>query len=254
VTSALDPAAKLCVVRVAPGDCEIAMLVALLTAAHAAWPAPPSSPEFQASCLVIAPHHVQIAALKSKLAAGNGGQAFPHCDKLVIDTVERMQGQQADVVLIAYGHVDPQPGEASFLFSQPRLNVAVTRARFKCVVLVSDAVDMPDEWAAGAAMAEKGVQDGVAYLRRLVRVCRQGSAAAAAGVAVEEPALGARYVDPKQCVVRQGDDVDMADSQRTVDEAAEGAAQQQQQQHQHQAQGAVRTVCPAPTRKVSRRG
>jgi hypothetical protein len=217
------------------------MLVALLTTAHAAWPGPSS--EFHAHCLVIAPHHHQIAALKSKL---NGGR-LPDPDKLVIDTVERMQGQQADLVFLAYGHVDPQPGEAGFLFSQPRLNVAVTRARFKCIVLVSDAVDKPDEWAAGAAMAEKGVQDGVAYLRRLVRVCRQGSAAAAAGVAVEEPAFGARYIDPTDCV-RQGD----VDSQRTVDEAAEGAAAAAQQQQQ--AQGAVRTVCPAPTRKLSRRG
>jgi len=83
-----------------------------------------------------------------------------------VDTVDKMQGQEADAVVISYGVADPEyaVNEAEFIYSVNRLNVAITRARCKSIVFLSEALldslrrvlDMPD--------AERGL----AFMRRLV--------------------------------------------------------------------------------------
>ena len=53
-----------------------------------------------------------------------------------VDTVDKMQGQEADAVIVSYGVSDPEFAmqEAEFIYGLNRLNVAITRARSKCVV------------------------------------------------------------------------------------------------------------------------
>ena len=181
-------------VRIRSDVSETQVLGRLLKAAAGAHPygggADQRTLAFAASTLVVAPHHAQIADLQLLL---RGDQ--PALEReLRVETVEKMQGQEADLVFICYGLLNPSPGEAGFLYNQARLNVAVSRARKKCVLLVSDCMEHPDTWC-GSGAQTPDVQDGVAYLRRAVRVCRQGSAAADAGRVVEEPARGSRYVD-----------------------------------------------------------
>ena len=181
-------------VRIRSDVSETQVLARLLQAAAEAHPyggdAAQRTLAFAESTLVVAPHHSQIADLT--LLLRNDQPALAR--DLRVETVEKMQGQEADLVLICYGLMDPSPGEASFLYNQARLNVALTRARKKCVLLVSDCMVHPDQWCGSSAQTPE-VQDGVAYLRRAVRVCRQGSAAADARLAVDEPARGSRYVD-----------------------------------------------------------
>ena len=52
------------------------------------------------------------------------------------DTVDKMQGQEADAVIVSYGVADPEFAlqEAEFIYGLNRLNVAITRARSKCVL------------------------------------------------------------------------------------------------------------------------
>jgi DNA replication ATP-dependent helicase Dna2 len=58
----------------------------------------------------------------------------------VIDTVERMQGQERDVVVVSLVASDPDhlAGEAAaFFYYGARLNVTITRARTKLIVVAS---------------------------------------------------------------------------------------------------------------------
>jgi superfamily I DNA and/or RNA helicase len=50
---------------------------------------------------IVSPHHVQIAAIRKSLAACGLTNPF-------VDTVEKMQGQQAEAVLVSYGVSDPE--------------------------------------------------------------------------------------------------------------------------------------------------
>jgi hypothetical protein len=59
-----------------------------------------------------------------------------------VDTVERFQGQQRDIIIASYTLGDPDQiaEEDEFLMSLNRFNVIASRARAKLVVLVSQEV------------------------------------------------------------------------------------------------------------------
>src|SRR5262249_60435161 len=86
---------------------------------------------FRHGVFVVSPHHAQIRAIQHELAKLRTWRAAPF-----VDTVDKMQGQEADAVLVSYGVADPEFAlkEAEFIYGLNRLNVAVTRARSKCVV------------------------------------------------------------------------------------------------------------------------
>jgi superfamily I DNA and/or RNA helicase len=57
----------------------------------------------------------------------------------VIDTVERLQGAERDIVLFSVTTSDPDYLDSLFLNNPNRFNVAITRARHKLVVVGSAA-------------------------------------------------------------------------------------------------------------------
>jgi DNA replication ATP-dependent helicase Dna2 len=58
---------------------------------------------------------------------------------IVVDTVERMQGQEREVVLVSFATASPAFANqmADFLFQPQRINVAVTRPRTKLILVGS---------------------------------------------------------------------------------------------------------------------
>jgi superfamily I DNA and/or RNA helicase len=63
---------------------------------------------------------------------GDKGNSLP-----VIDTVERLQGAERDVVLFSITTSDPDHVTSEFLNNPNRFNVAITRARHKLIVVGS---------------------------------------------------------------------------------------------------------------------
>jgi superfamily I DNA and/or RNA helicase len=85
---------------------------------------------------VVTPHRAQQGLIIAKLQA-----LFPTVDpgliREAVDTVERFQGGQRDVILasMAVGDADTIAQEEEFLGNLNRFNVLVSRARSKVVVL-----------------------------------------------------------------------------------------------------------------------
>ncbi|MCU0253407.1 MAG: ATP-binding protein [Acidobacteria bacterium] len=84
---------------------------------------------------VVSPFRVQNREIERELRRRFGpGARLP-----VIDTVERVQGQEREAVILSLACSDPDAlrRDASFFFSSQRLNVTLTRARTKLIVIGS---------------------------------------------------------------------------------------------------------------------
>jgi hypothetical protein len=83
---------------------------------------------------VVTPHHAQRLAVSAAL-----GPLVAHC---TIDTVERMQGRERDLVIVCFAGLDlygdDDGVELDFVYDACRVVVALTRAKRKCVVLATE--------------------------------------------------------------------------------------------------------------------
>ena len=90
---------------------------------------------------IVTPHRAQQALIVSRLQSifpGTAGQGI----REAVDTVERFQGQQRDIMLVTFALGDPDAisDEDEFLLSLNRFNVMASRARAKLIVFVSQEV------------------------------------------------------------------------------------------------------------------
>ena len=106
--------------------------------------APYSLEEFWARGVgVVAPHRAQGSLIVEALrAAFADTAATPAMIRDAVDTVERFQGQERDVIVASFGLGDPDlvAQEDEFLFKLNRFNVLISRARSKLLVMLSRAV------------------------------------------------------------------------------------------------------------------
>jgi hypothetical protein len=90
--------------------------------------------------IVVTPNHIQRRAVKQLLGA------IPEARSVLVNTVEVAQGKTADLVVLCYG-IFSQPElerNCDFLLTPSRLNVSLSRARAKVIVLVGDClIDVP---------------------------------------------------------------------------------------------------------------
>jgi DNA replication ATP-dependent helicase Dna2 len=86
---------------------------------------------------VVVPYRAQSRLIRSLLRRNLMEDEI--VGKLVVDTVERMQGQEREVVLVSFATASPKFAAqvADFLFQPQRLNVAVTRPRTKLILVGS---------------------------------------------------------------------------------------------------------------------
>ncbi|MCE7066348.1 AAA domain-containing protein [Dyadobacter sp. CY326] len=94
------------------------------------------SPGFQSthfpSIAIISPYKEQIGLLKEQLAHSIDLQPF--LSQISVNTIDSFQGQERDIVYISMTRSNPE-GEIGFLSDIRRMNVAMTRARKKLVVI-----------------------------------------------------------------------------------------------------------------------
>lgn len=94
---------------------------------------------------VVVPFRRQARLIRTFLKAKALFQA-EYVSELVIDTVERIQGQEREVVIVSMTASEPAyiEGLIEFLLQPNRLNVAVTRARSKVIVIGSEQLALAD--------------------------------------------------------------------------------------------------------------
>ena len=88
---------------------------------------------------VIAPYRAQVNAIRRAFRALAAESGLAPDREPVIDTIERIQGQEREVIIASFTASDPDllARDASFFFSPNRLNVLLSRARTKRILLAS---------------------------------------------------------------------------------------------------------------------
>ena len=93
---------------------------------------------------VVTPHRAQQGLIVSKLHSIFNSTSGATADAIrdAVDTVDRFQGQQRDIIIASYTLGDPDQiaEEEEFLLSLNRFNVVASRARAKLIVLISQDV------------------------------------------------------------------------------------------------------------------
>ena len=118
---------------------------------------------------IVTPYRAQGRAIRNLLAQRFGRAA---ARALVADTVERMQGQERELIVLSLatgdkvflGHI------AGFFFQPERLNVAITRAMTKLIVIGPDVSSLPSlsSLSALSALEDQTLQRWVAQYRDLI--------------------------------------------------------------------------------------
>ena len=116
---------------------------------------------------IVSPHHVQIREIQRQLKESREWLSKPF-----VDTVDKMQGQQSEVVLISYGvsDIEKAENEAEFIYNRNRLNVSITRAKSKSIVMLSR------QLLTGSAqlLDSEEASLGLLYMQKLETWCQQG--------------------------------------------------------------------------------
>jgi DNA replication ATP-dependent helicase Dna2 len=92
------------------------------------------------SLAIVSPHRAHNEVIRSKLLHyAETTDLESMAKRIVIDTVERLQGQEREVIIFSLCASDRQYAinRASFLYSPNRLNVAITRCRTKLFIVGS---------------------------------------------------------------------------------------------------------------------
>lgn len=86
------------------------------------------------SIFIITPHRMQRAAIRKMLSRISFSNVTITCD-----TVERMQGQEAQCVILCmmYRQREVLENELDFIYNRQRFNVSITRAKQLCILLTS---------------------------------------------------------------------------------------------------------------------
>lgn len=113
---------------------------------------------------IVAPYRAQCRLIRHKIRELGNSANQRNLEDIVVDTVERIQGQERDMVIVSLTTSDPTHAaqRAEFYFQPNRLNVAITRPRVKRIVIGSPALF-------DARPTDRILQDWVENFRALYR-------------------------------------------------------------------------------------
>jgi DNA replication ATP-dependent helicase Dna2 len=97
---------------------------------------------------ILTPYRAQVREIKKALNNTIGGIDTEETESLIIDTVDRIQGQERDYIIYSMSNSHPLESKRrlDFFYSPNRLNVAITRAIKRCIVIANYKVfDIIDE-------------------------------------------------------------------------------------------------------------
>lgn len=133
--AALDPKKSISLVKINIGDNEVdeeteeeveAKVIAKLVHAHLTTRVDPAtSTSKKPHVMIVTPHHRQRVAVEHRLeqwGVASKGQ-------VTVDTVEKMQGQESELVIACFAFNDVGGNKIDFLLDFKRWNVAISRAR-----------------------------------------------------------------------------------------------------------------------------
>ena len=88
---------------------------------------------------IVTPHRAQRSNIQNLLMKYSGINAN---SSIVVDTVDRFQGQERDLIMASYTVADKDfvASEESFILDPRRFNVSLTRAKSKFILLISDSI------------------------------------------------------------------------------------------------------------------
>jgi DNA replication ATP-dependent helicase Dna2 len=114
---------------------------------------------------IVSPYRAQGRTIRTLLASRFGRDA---ARQVVADTVERMQGQERELIILSLTTGDRAflGAVAEFFFQPERLNVSVTRAMTKLIVVGPDVADLP-------ADGDQPLRQWVAWYREMIGQCRR---------------------------------------------------------------------------------
>lgn len=94
--------------------------------------------------LIAAPHHTQIRKIKDAFEDKDKPWHYKWLFEPNVDTIEKSQGRQFDVTIFDYAIFDSDQinKEVKFLYDLNRINVALTRARMKNIIFISENILM----------------------------------------------------------------------------------------------------------------
>ena len=120
---------------------------------------------------IMSPYRAQIREIKRALSER---QEMPEniVNRLFVDTVERMQGQEKDYIIYSMSNSNPAEVEdrLEFFYSPNRLNVALTRARVKCMVIANEKIfTFCEELCRQPGMLDQ-LRDGAAIFRQYFQI------------------------------------------------------------------------------------
>ena len=113
---------------------------------------------------VIAPYRAQVRLIRTELKKDTN---HPELTEIQVNTVESMQGQQREMIIVSLTTSDPEHAtqRAEFYFQLNRLNVAITRAKTKRIVVGSphlfDANPQREDLQAGVESFRQFYQNSV---------------------------------------------------------------------------------------------
>ena len=97
---------------------------------------------------VLTPYRAQVREIKRAVVKSRAGLDADTIESFFVDTADRMQGQEKDFIIYSMSNSHPLESKRrlDFFYSPNRLNVAITRAKKKCIVISNYKVfDIIDE-------------------------------------------------------------------------------------------------------------